>query len=179
MAATLATLCLGTPQTLDCAQLRSGALAPDEAPRRGAECEPSSAAALGSSDKNRRYRDKGGRKVRANLREFGKRNRFTSSFIITKFGKFRANPANFAQLRPILFLSAFFWNLHPRLLHPPFVRSQPAGLSGHSGATRSLLRLRSAWRRTVFFWCDVLATQKLHTHDKIRFRQTYATSCTK
>ena len=58
------------------------------------------------SDKNRRYRNKGGRKFRANLRKFGKHNGLTPPCITNTFGKFPANLANFVQIRTILFLSA-------------------------------------------------------------------------
>ena len=68
------------------------------------------------SEKNKGYRNKGGRKFSANLRKSGKHNGFTPPFITSKIGEFRANPANFAQIRSILFLSTFF-GLH-RLLHP-------------------------------------------------------------
>ena len=78
---------------------------------------------LTKSDENRRYRNKGGRKFRANLRKLGKHNRFTPSFITNKFGKFRANPVNFAQIRPILFLSTCF-GVTPPFITPPFVRFQ-------------------------------------------------------
>ena len=59
------------------------------------------------SDKNKGYRNKGGRKFRANLRKFGKHNGLTHPFITNEFGKFRANPANFAQILPILHVSDF------------------------------------------------------------------------
>ena len=69
-------------------------------------------------DKNRRYRNKGGRKFCASLRKFCKHNGHTPPFITNKYGRFRANPANFAQMRSILFLSTI-WDLHP-LVYIPF-----------------------------------------------------------
>ena len=54
---------------------------------------------------------------------WGKHNGFTSPFITNKFGKFLANPANFAQILPMLFLSECFGLPHP-FITPPFVRFQ-------------------------------------------------------
>ena len=72
------------------------------------------------SDKNRRYRNKGGRKLRANLHKFGNNNGLTPPFTTNTFGEFRANPANFAQIRPNLFLSACL-GLTPPFITSPFV----------------------------------------------------------
>ena len=68
---------------------------------------------------------KGGRKFRANLRNVCKNNGLTPPFITNKFWrcKFRANPANFAQIRPMLFRSAFF-GLTPLFITPSLVRLQ-------------------------------------------------------
>ena len=53
-------------------------------------------------------------------------------FITSEFGRFRANPANFAQIRPIVFLSAFL-GLTPPFITPPFVRFQASGERGGAG----------------------------------------------
>ena len=65
------------------------------------------------SDKNRRHRNKGGRKFRASLRKFGKSNGLASPFIANTFGIFCAKPVNFAHIWSILFLSVFFWTYTP------------------------------------------------------------------
>ena len=74
-------------------------------PGAGAEVRPEEPAAggrereaAGRSDKNRRYRNKGSRKTRANLSRFGNNNGFTLFSITNTFGKFRAHPANLAQI---------------------------------------------------------------------------------
>ena len=101
------------------------------------------------SEENEGYRNKGGRKFRANLRKFGKRNGLRPLFLTNKLGKFRANPANFAQIRPILFLSAFF-GLTPPFITPPFVwfqlRWAPPRLGGCSRPRVASLRaVARAW----------------------------------
>ena len=88
---------------------------------------------MSSSGKNKGYRNKGGRKFCANLREFCKNNGLTPPFITSKFGQFRANPANFMQIRPMLFLSTIF-GLTPSFVTPPFVRFQAAAAAAAAAA---------------------------------------------
>ena len=79
------------------------------------------------SDRNKRYRNKRGRKFRANLRNFCKNN-----------AKLRNFCANFAQIRQIsrkfgkFCMFPHFFDLHPRLLHHRLFRSK-VGRSGIRG----------------------------------------------
>ena len=77
----------------------------------------------GTSDRNTRYCNKGGRKFRANLRKVCK-NKFAN---LRKFA--RNFCVNFAQIRQIsrkfgqCCMFPFCFYLHPRLLHPRLFRS--------------------------------------------------------
>ena len=81
----------------------------------------------GISHRNKRYRNKRGRKFRANLRTICKKQFRKLAQICANLRKFRAN---FAQIRPIsrkfgkFCMFPIFFDLHHRLLHPRLFRSK-------------------------------------------------------
>ena len=107
------------------------------------------------SDRNKRYRNKRGRKFRATLRKFCKNNlpnlRKNCKNNFANLHKFRTNPANFAQSRQMLHVSAFF-RLTPPFITPPFVPFQKrwvSPLTDHARARSAMRGRRLSWRDAV------------------------------
>ena len=88
--------------------------------------------ALEKSDESKGYRNQGGVNFAQVCAHLANTMDLQSPFITSKFGEFRAHPANFAQIRPMLFLSTIF-GLTPPFITLPFVWFQGRGGRGHAG----------------------------------------------